>query len=71
MARRILAFIIAALAGPALSGCLAIGVATLATETAVSVTGDVLEGAVNVGGAVIKTAIPGDGEDDDEDDDSE
>jgi hypothetical protein len=55
-------------AAPALSGCLVIGATSMVAETAVRTTGTALETAGNVGEAVVRTAIPGDGEDEEEDD---
>lgn len=66
--RRLFALLGILVAAPALSGCIAIGVTSMVAETAVRTTGTVLETAGNVGEAVIKTAIPGDGDDDDNDD---
>ncbi|MEM1106212.1 MAG: hypothetical protein AAGH87_07455 [Pseudomonadota bacterium] len=50
-------------------GCLAARVAGDVVEGAVNVTGDVAEGAVNTAGAVVGAAVPGDGEDDQDEDD--
>jgi hypothetical protein len=68
-ARRALIVLALLASAPALSGCLAIGLTSMAVETGVRTTGTVLETAGNVGGAVVRTAIPGDGDDDDDDDD--
>jgi len=51
-----------------LSGCLAVSVAGDVVEGAVNVTGDVAEGAVNATGSVVGAAIPDGDEDDDEGD---
>ena len=66
--RRIFVFLSLLVATPALSGCLVIGATSMVAETAVRTTGTVLETAGNVGGAVVRTAIPGDGEDDEDHD---
>lgn len=67
-ARRITILLSILIAAPALSGCLVIGATSMVAETAVRTTGTVLETAGNVGEAVVRTAIPGDGEDDDDHD---
>jgi len=67
-ARRITLLLSILIAAPALSGCLVIGATSMVAETAIRTTGTVLETAGNVGEAVVRTAIPGDGEDDDEHD---
>lgn len=52
---------------PVLSGCLIIGGTALVAGTAVGVAGDTLQLAGNVGEGVVRAAIPGDGEDDEDD----
>jgi hypothetical protein len=60
--------LISLLLAPTLSGCLAIGVAALATDVAVGTAGTVIKTAGAVGGAAIDVVTP-DGDDDDDEDD--
>jgi len=69
MRRRILTLIVILLSAPALSGCLIIGGTALVTGAAISVTGTALETAGNAGEAVIGAVIPGDEDDDENEDD--
>ncbi|WP_421787747.1 hypothetical protein [Hyphobacterium sp.] len=68
--RRILVLLGFIASAPVLSGCLVIGATSMVAETAVRTTGTALETAGNVGEAVVRTAIPGDGNDDDDEDDN-
>lgn len=65
--RRLALIILLAATAPALSGCLIIGGTALVAGTAVGVAGDTLQLAGNVGEGVVRAAIPGDGEDDEDD----
>lgn len=65
--RRLALLAMTAALAPLLSGCLIIGGTALVAGTAVGVAGDTLQLAGNVGEGVVRAAIPGDGEDDEED----
>ncbi|MEN0653695.1 MULTISPECIES: hypothetical protein [Hyphobacterium] len=66
--RRLALIALLAASAPALSGCLIIGGTALVAGTAVGVAGDTLQFAGNVGEGVVRAAIPGDGEDDEDED---
>ncbi len=67
-ARRIFPVLSLLLAAPALSGCLVIGTTSMVAEAAGRTAGTAVETVANTGSAVVRTAIPGDGEDDDDHD---
>lgn len=66
-ARRIALLTLTVALAPLLSGCLVIGGTALVAGTAVGVAGDTLQFAGNVGEGVVRAAIPGDGDDDEDD----
>ena len=65
--RRLALLAMTAALAPLLSGCLVIGGTALVAGTAVGVAGDTLQLAGNVGEGVVRAAIPGGRDDDDED----
>ena len=64
--RRLALLAMTAVLAPLLSGCLVIGGTALVAGSAVGVAGDTLQLAGNVGEGVVRAAIPGDGDDEED-----